>query len=534
MTEPWDPDDRTADRPIEYEPGEVQRLGDRSTPEGSPRVGEPDGPAMAALDERAARAARGLRVHVEQHLVASGPPTGQPAPARRRWRSRVVAVAAVAALVVGFAATQGPGADGDGRLEIEDVARPELGTGTLTPLGPRDGKDSIQLPVTVEPSTGLRDGDPVTVRGEGFVPGESVGIVQCAREAGGDTPETRGGVDGCYISDYVNVIADDQGVAQGTYRIKRVVTTPLTGTVDCAAEAGRCILAMGAISDYDRSGGLAVELDPNVEPVPIPTVQVLPTEDLADGQVVHVVADGLTPDEPMYLEVCSSDPATCWATGEALEVESPDGAYATVGLPVDGAGHLEGDVPVWRFLPGGEPGTYVDCAVSRCSLRLSGGTAPPTVPLRFRGDEPPPSPPAFGVEPSTALAPGDEVVVAGEGLPPGSELWLTLCATPLTGELADQGYGTCTSSGDGPLRVEEDGSFAARWIVPEPGSFGGGEVCESQGGCTTVGSQGPVVCDGVRDRCELTLEGDWYYGSGGTGASRPVFPPEPVTVTFRP
>ena len=48
--------------------------------------------------------------------------------------------------------------------------------GLLRPLGPRDGKSSIQLPLTVEPSTGLHDGQTVTVSATGFVPGESVGL----------------------------------------------------------------------------------------------------------------------------------------------------------------------------------------------------------------------------------------------------------------------------------------------------------------------------------------------------------------------
>jgi len=533
MTKPWDPTDRPAEGGgIEYEPGRVERYDDLSVAGHQPEHddGSPD-PVLPALDERARQAARGLRVHVEHHLAAGGPPAVRPASVRAGWRSRVVAVAAVAALVVGFAATQGPGDDG-GRVEIDDARRPELTPGLLTPLGPRDGKDSIQLPVTAEPSTGLRDGDEVTVRGEGFVPGESVGIVQCAREAGGETPETRGGVDGCYISDYVNVNADEQGVAQGTYRIKRVLTTPLTGSVDCAAEVGRCIVAMGAISDYDRSGGLAIELARDVEPIELPTVQAQPTEDLADGQTIRVTASGLTAGDVMSVEVCSADPSACWSTG--VPVTDPEG-YGALGLPVDQSGEVDAEVPVWRFLPGSEPGTYVDCAVSRCSLRLNGRTAPPTVPLSFRGDEPPPTAPAFGVEPSEGVAPGDEVVVAGDGFRPGDQIWVSLCAEPVSPEEQQYG-GACTGLGE-PIEVGEDGSFTTAWRLPEPPSFGGGEICESPGQCTTV-AQRPVVCDGVVDRCTLTAEGEWYgYAGGGDGtvfaAAPPIFPPAPVPITYR-
>ena len=289
---------------------------------------------------------------------------------------------------------------------------------------------------------------------------------------------------------------------------------------------------MGALSDYDRSGGLAVELAPDVEPVELPTVQAQPTEDLADGQSVRITGSGLTADDVMFVEVCSADPSACWPTG--VPVTDPEG-YGALGLPVDQSGRIDGEVPVWRFLPGGEPGTYVDCAVSRCSLRLSGRTAPPTIPLRFRGDEPPPTAAAFGVAPSQDLSPGDEVVVAGEGFRPGDQIWVSLCAEPVSPEEQQYG-GACTGLGD-PLRVGEDGSFTAAWPLPEPPSFGGGEMCDSTGQCTTV-AQRPVVCDGVIDRCTLTAEGEWYgYTGGGDGtvvaAAPPVFPPPPVPITYR-
>src|SRR3546814_15158823 len=67
-------------------------------------------------------------------------------------------------------------------------------TALFRSLGPRDGKDSIQLPLALEPAGPYADGDTVTVTGSGFVPGERVGIVQCAREAGGEIREARGAV----------------------------------------------------------------------------------------------------------------------------------------------------------------------------------------------------------------------------------------------------------------------------------------------------------------------------------------------------
>ena len=488
---------------------------------------------LTPLDDAARRAAAGLRAHVDRHLRVDDSFAALPHPGGRRPRPllRVAALAAALVLLAGLVTTLGDQGDDGGEQVDTDLALPDLEPGLLRPLGPRDGKDSVQLPLTVEPAVGLHDGDQVTVRAEGFVPGESVGLVQCAREAGGETPETRGGVDGCYISDYVNVTADEAGVATGTYAVHRVLTTPLTGTVDCAAEVGRCMVAMGAISDYDRSGGHAIEFATDGEPVELPTASVLPSEGLTDGQTVHVTAGGLTPNEAVTVEVCSSDPVACWMTGERIDVDSEEGRYQSVGLLADGEGHAEGDVPVWRFLPGGEPGTYVDCAVSRCALRVTGSTAPPTVPLHFSGVEPAPVAPSFAVEPSAGLAPGDEVVVAGAGFRPGTRLWISLCATPGPAGMPDDGggYQSCGGTTDEPITADEKGEFSVTWEVPDAGSFGSSEECTADGVCSYESSQ-PVTCDDATSHCVVTAEPEYFDGAA---ALPPIFNAVPVPITFR-
>ena len=147
--------------------------------------------------------------------------------------------------------------------------------------------------------------------------------------------------------------ADDEGVATGTFTVQRVLTTPATGTVDCALEAERCIVAMGALSDYDRSGGFGVAFAGGGEPIDIPTITVAPAEGLADGDVVHVEGDGFEPDSPVMLSVCSIDPAGCWSTGEPIELDGEDVHDARawgrvrrwllvhVGLLADGDGRVE-------------------------------------------------------------------------------------------------------------------------------------------------------------------------------------------------
>jgi hypothetical protein len=491
---------------------------------------------FSELDRTGRSAADGLRAHVLERLDVDGALGALPTTSPGRGRSRILAEAAAVVVLVGAVAMINRGEDDRVRVDI-DQALPDIQTGVLRPLGPRDGKNSIRLPLTAEPSTGLRDGQSITVSATGFVPGESVGLVQCAKEAGGDTPETRGGIDGCLISPYVSLTADDSGAVSGQYEVHRVLTTPLTGTVDCAAEANRCIVAMGALSDYDRSGGHGIEFAPGGEPVEIPTVLVTPTDGLADGDVVHIDADGLSPNTFATIEVCSSDPSACWQTGELTTVEHDEGGddytEQLVGLPVDGDGHLEGDVPVWRFLPGSEPGTYVDCAISRCSLRVSGETAPPTVPLGFTPGGDRPAAPTLAVDPSTDLAPGDEVVVRGVGFAPDAMVWITLCGRPAAA--GDMGYGTCASSQGQPADVGDDGTFEQRFEIPEMGRIDSqpGEPCLPEQGCTVTPSPHAgeeIRCDGVVTRCEIMAEAQ---ADGATLAAPPMFYAAPVSVTFR-
>ncbi len=484
---------------------------------------------LPELDAAAGAAARGLRRHVDAHLDVDDALEALPGPGPRGPR-RFVAIAAAVAVLVGTIAVLNRGED-HGRVRVDlDEALPDIEPGLLRPLGPRDGRDSIQLPLTVTPrSTGLHEGDEITVTAEGFVPGESIGIVQCAKEAGGDAPELRGGIDGCYIGAYTSVTADDEGVATGTYEVHRVLTTPMTGTVDCAAEAGRCIIAMGAISDYDRSGGHAIEFERTDEPIEIPTVEVTPTTDLAHGDVVHVTADGLSPGDPAYLEICSTDPAACWQTGDAYEVEEYEegeryGAQV-IGLPVDDDGHLEGDVEVWRFLPGPEPGTYVDCAVSRCSLRITGELAPPTVPLHFDGSAPAPVAPALAVDPADGLAPGDEVLVRGTGFEPGARLTVMFC----TGPAQEPEMGPTGCWGGDEVEAGGDGTFSTPFEIPEMGSEGlSSQSCSP--GVPCDGTPEPVHCDGVRFVCSISI--DPYYSGEPSGAP-PTFQAPPVPITYR-
>ena len=143
------------------------------------------------------------------------------------------------------------------------------------PPGPFRSK---QLPVRVTPNKGLHDGDTVTVTASGFAPGATLSIVEC------DGSAVKVGDDACDLgtSSFINgtdLTADAHGNLTATYAIKRHITTPKNGPLDCAtsnvdpdaynagvaADPSRagitapgyfsCIIVVADIGDYQQSGG---------------------------------------------------------------------------------------------------------------------------------------------------------------------------------------------------------------------------------------------------------------------------------------
>jgi hypothetical protein len=409
-----------------------------------------------------------------------------------------------------------PDPDGEEALLPQPVA--------LTPLGPRDGKASIGLPVTVEPAAGLDNGSRVTATGSGFEPGEQVAIVQCALEAG--RPAKGGeaaGVDGCDIGFVTYTDASSDGVATGTYSVRASITTPATGTVDCTTEPSRCILAMAAMADYDRSGAGGLTFGDAPLPDPrVPNLTVDPSTGLADAQVVRVEATGLPPSTAVRLEVCAVDPAGCWATG-------PIGGSA-VDLTTDGHGALSVDVPVWRYLPGPEPHTYIDCAVSVCDLLVTTGTpgadpAPAHLAFTPGGDGPVGA--ALTLEPSEDVPPGSPVIVRGAGFDPSATVMLSLC---ITGQADDERGGICVDLAEA-VRPDADGMLEVTVDVPGVEALGGDRLAEPSSTTTvTEAALQGHPCDGESTHCVVLAV--LSYGTGGEPAFRPRFGPDPVPITY--
>ena len=145
---------------------------------------------------------------------------------------------------------------------------------TIMPASPIDGKQSQKLPVAVRPRVDLADGQVVTVLAKGFLPGERVGVVMCVAEAALE------GVDACDLGtngtfDHVTYTdASPEGFVQLEVAVRRAIVTPFGGPVDCASGPERCVVAVGAVGDYDRSGGAPVGFA-GQPPFPEPTLTVV-------------------------------------------------------------------------------------------------------------------------------------------------------------------------------------------------------------------------------------------------------------------
>lgn len=242
----------------------------------------------------------------------------------------------------------------------------------LMPAGPLDGKESWRLPVLVTPQSGVADGQLVTALGRGFLPGEQVGVVMCTSEASVE------GVAACDLgtpeSAYAHVTyadASPDGAVIADVVLRRFITTPLTGPVDCTSAAERCLVAIGAVSDYDRSGGSFVGFA-GAPPFPEPTLVVEPPGPYAPGQLVAVRAAGLVPPRDAQVLQCRDLRCTMLAGG----IVAPDGTFVA-----DVAAH-----PVFVDQDGGEVVCEDACVLAVTGIGVDESTAaptPPPVPITF-------------------------------------------------------------------------------------------------------------------------------------------------------
>ena len=329
-----------------------------------------------------------------------------------RARRVATATVAVVTVMIGFVAAW----SADDRVEVttEDDGSSDP-TAPARPIGlsaPTDGMASRLLPVVVEPSTELVDGQVVSISGSGFTPEATLGAVLCTAGAGGG-----GGVAFCELAHYDNFSATSEGSFADDYVLRRFIQTPAEGMVDCGESTDRCLLAVGNISDYDESGGSFISYAGAPDPPP-PQLGLSPSEGLVDGQVVLVTGTGLRASPDGSLRQCP--------TGTTTETACSPLAAQPYGPPV--AGELSVTVQVRRFLV--SDGASIDCALPPgCSLTTTEyARRLAVVPLGFA--EPteavevppaPPPPPPTTAPPTTApptTAPTEAPTTVPPPLPP--------------------------------------------------------------------------------------------------------------------
>ncbi|MGI8937008.1 MAG: neocarzinostatin apoprotein domain-containing protein [Iamia sp.] len=357
------------------------------------------------VDDRGHHAARALRAEVEADLdldAAHARVLGGEVPRQSPSRTaRAVMAVAAGIVVVGalVAVAAGSGRDAGDQVATGPDGLSARGAAIMggLPTSAIDGKDSWRLPVVADPQTDLSDGTTVTVYGRGFEAHDYLGVVMCASEAeteGAGACELGTETDTYGFVTYAN--ADAQGNVVATVEVRQTVTTPVTGPVDCASEAERCLIGLGAVENYDRSGGTYVNFA-GAPPFPEPHLRVEPEGPLEPGADAFAVADGLVPHHLYEVQQCLDDLCLSLATGRP----ALDGTWATVVTP--GSRLAAGD------------GTEVSCE-GRCTLVLTGvgvdGASsvpfPDPVPLTFSAGDAPPveaTPPATGSSPQVVPAP---------------------------------------------------------------------------------------------------------------------------------
>lgn len=331
------------------------------------------------------------QVELDPSSGSSYPAGAPPSPPRRplpRWTPTAAFVVVVALIGATVALS---GGTGDGTAPTDGLSFDLDGDTTDAAFGgPRDGLDSRRLPVTVTPTDALVDGQTVTVSGVGFPPLRALGVVMCSPLG----PSAEGGVANCQISPYTAVTSDSEGSFTVEHVVRRWITLG-NGVHDCAgpppegAEA-TCVVAVGAIDDYDQSGIAAVAFDPDAPGRPPLSVVVEPLHPLVEGDELTVTIDNAEPFSSWWIDICASaeagevdewghaavttvcawgDPEEFGCVGETCSAPVPSGLE----LVADEAGRITVTLAAPTWVGDGDLGLDCRRAGTWCNLAVRDG-----------------------------------------------------------------------------------------------------------------------------------------------------------------
>ena len=305
------------------------------------------------------------------------------------------------------------------------------------------------------------------MRGEGFAPGGSVTLFQCAVDDLGDCVSDTAEVDG-----------------GGTFTRTVAVSARL-----CVPHPDDCLEVDPLDEETFESediGTVPLSFASDVAlVVPSPTTA-SPTTGLTDGEAIVVRADGWRPGDGIQAATCPSPrplaPACLAATTGVTDV-------------VDDEGRLRAVVRAGAIVPAGDGSA--DCRRVPCFLHVGRYPDLTTFALGFAPSAPLAPPPTA----SARLVEGRTLAVRGEGFVPTEEVFATTC-------IRRDGPRRCLAPAPVHAAADEDGDVS---ITYEPGPF--------------PGFAGVGDCRGAD--CFVLLSGSAAAGPAARDEARAPFAPDP-------
>ncbi len=338
-----------------------------------------------------------------------------------------------------------------------------------TPAGPS---------ITVSPSTGLKNGDTVTITGSGFTPGDSLYALECLATATSAA--------GCNAAGATPITANSDGTLPST---TFKVTTGTIGTGTCGTSASD--LSGCVISVSNATAGDAAHAAITFAAIAGPSITVSPSTGLKNGDTVTITGSGFTAGDSLYAVQClatATSAAGCNAAGATPITANSDGTLPSTTFKV-----TTGTIGT------GTCGTSAS-DLSGCVISVSNATAGDAAhaAITFAAL----TGPTITVSPSTGLKNGETVTITGSGFTPGDSLYALECLATATSAAG------CNAAGATPITANSDGTLPSTSFKVTTGTIGTG-AC----GTTAANVRDCVITvatvtgtDAVQEVIELNFE----------------------------
>ncbi|MCB1029809.1 MAG: hypothetical protein KDA95_00640 [Acidimicrobiales bacterium] len=286
---------------------------------------------------------------------------------------------------------------GNGDFSLDSFKPVSFDPNSEAPVDPEEPEvpepNSVSLSVT--PSSGLSDGQTVSVSGSGFVAGQGVYVMLCAAPTGNvGTPEGR--TASCYPEqDGEHVVWHTPVAANGSFSTPLTVTENFTDAgdndVDCTVENACGVFVRrdhnGGASDYTQDVFVPISFGGG-EPV-TPTKPELgadrTTELNPDGDTITVDGANFRPGDPVFVALCDSDVpnfASCDFDNVVEATPEAVGTSRAAGEP----GGFSVELKVRAQFEGTDCLETETCAIQTWAVSGSNPDAEVTLPVSFADD----------------------------------------------------------------------------------------------------------------------------------------------------